>query len=217
MTIDRRVLAGALATLLLVAACGGSASPAPTAEPGATQAPAATEAPTATPAAETPAAETPAANETEGPTLIPGAVAELESKLPTEVNGVTFTRTSFDGQSIPIGTPIGDSELEQLLKDSGKSLGDVRVAMATPTDTATMGSLVMAIQIKGISSDKLLAWATSSLDTEAQKTTLGGKEVYGSGAQGMGAYFYVKGDTIYYVVSFGGPAGLAEAIIQKLP
>ena len=101
MTIDRRVLAGTLATLLLVAACGGSASPAPTAEPGATQAPAATEAPTPTPAAETPAAETPAAVETEGPTLIPGAVAELESMLPTEVNGVTFIRTSFDGQSIP--------------------------------------------------------------------------------------------------------------------
>jgi len=27
----------------------------------------------------------------------------------------------------------------------------------------------------------------------------------------------VKDDTIFYVVSFGGTAGLAEAIISKLP
>jgi len=75
----------------------------------------------------------------------------------------------------------------------------------------------MAIQVKGVSSDRLLAWATKSLDSEAEKTTLGGKQVYGSGVAGMGAYFYVKDDIVFYVVSFGGQAGLAEAIIQKLP
>ncbi|MDA8236949.1 MAG: hypothetical protein M0T75_03535 [Chloroflexi bacterium] len=215
MTFDRRALAGALATVLLVAACGGSASPSPSGAPGATATPAATEtqAPTEAPTA----TETPAANETAGPTLIPGAVADLEAKLPAEVNGVTFTRTSFDGQSLPPGTPIGDSDLEKFLAANGKSLSDVRVAMATPTDTATVGTLVMAIQIKGVSSEQMLSWATTSLDSEATKTTLGGKEVYGSGAAGMGAYFYVKDDVVYYVVSFGGPAGLAEAIISKLP
>ena len=215
MTNQRRALAGALATLLLVAACGGSASPAPSSAAAVTPAPTPTPAVTEQPA-ETPA-ETPAAAETAGPTLIPGAVADLEAKLPAEVNGVTFQRTSFDGRSIPAGTPIGDSDLEKLLSENGKSLGDVRVAMATPTDTASAGSLMMAIQINGISSDKLLAWATKSLDPSAAKTTLGGKQVYGSGEAGMGAYFYVKDDTIFYVVSFGGTAGLAEAIISKLP
>jgi hypothetical protein len=215
MTIDRRALAGALALLLLVAACGGGASPAPTSEPGATQASGTTAEPTE--AAETPAPEgTPAAEETEGPTLIPGAAADLEAKLPSEVNGVKFERTSFDGESFPAGVPIGDSDLEKFLADNGKSLKDVKVALASPTDTENAGSLVMAIQVEGVSSDKMKAWAASTLDTGTDKTTLGGKEVLGSGAAGFGAYLYVKDDIVYYVLSFGSN-DLAEGILSKLP
>ena len=204
MTIDRRALAGALAALLLVAACGGSASQAPTTVPGATAAPGAT----ATPAG--PSQEpTETAQPTEGAeaSFVPGAAGDLEANLPDEVNGVKFTKTSFDGNSFPAGVPIGDTEMEQLLKDSGKSLQDVRVAIATPADAsaATAGNMVMALQIKGADSARLEAWATNQLgDSSATKTTVGGKDVYGSVVEGVGgAYFYVKDDVIYYVLAFG--------------
>jgi hypothetical protein len=216
MTIDRRALAGALATLLLVAACGGSSSPAPSSAPGASATPAASQEPAASEAAQ----ETPSASEGPDISLAPGAAGDLEAKLPSEVNGVRFTKTSFDGNSFPAGVPIGDTEMEQLLKDSGKSLQDVRVAIATPADTAaaTAGNVVMALQIKGVDSATLESWATGQLgDSSATKTTVGGKQVYGSSAAGVGgAYFYVKDDVLYYVISFG-TSNLAEGIFQQLP
>ena len=223
MTVDRRALAGAFAALLLVAACGGSATPAPAASEaaGATQAPAATQATEAP--AETPAAvETQAPDDASGPdvSFVPGMAADLEAKLPSEVNGTAFTRTSFDGNTLPPGIPIGDSEMETFLKDNGKGLGDVRVAVATPAGTAATaaGTMIMAIQIKGVDSGKLSEWAIGQFGDGANKQSVGGKDVYGQVVPGAGgAYFYVKDDAVYYVVSFGGEAGLAEAILSKLP
>jgi hypothetical protein len=216
MTIDRRALVGVLATLLVVAACGGSASstPSTSATPAASQ-PAASQ-----PAASQAAEATPDASEGPDASFAPGAAADLEAKLPSEVNGVKFTKTSFDGSSLPATVPIGDAEMEQLLKDTGKSVSDVRVAIATPTDTsaATAGNVVMAIQIQGADSAKLEAWAKGQLgDESATKTTVGGKEVYGSTAPGVGgAYFYVKDDAVYYILSFGTET-IAEGILQQLP
>jgi len=212
MTVDRRALAGALAALLLVAACGGSATQAPgaTPAPGATQAPAATQAPT----------ETQQPTETQGPdvSLTPGGAPDLEGKLPTEVNGVKFERTSFDGRSFPGGLPIGegDEDFAKFLADNGKSLSDVRIAIASPTDPQAAGSLVMAIQVKGAPSDKLLAWVTKDA-TDMEKTTVGGKQVYGAATGGFGAFFYVKDDIVFYVLSMGGDPSLAEGIFKQLP
>jgi len=218
MTIDRRALAGALAALLLVAACGGSATQAPAATP----APGATETPTETPApAETQEpTETQAPEDTAGPdvSLVPGAASDLEAKLPSEVNGVTFQKGSFNGSNVPGGIPIGegDDDFAKFLSDNGKSLNDVRIAIASPTDTEAAGSLVMAIQIKGTPSDKLLAFATKD-SSDMEKSTVGGKEVYGAAAGGFGAYFYVKDDVIFYILSMGGDASLAEGILRQLP
>jgi hypothetical protein len=216
MTVDRRALAAALATLLLVAACGGSATQAPgatqaagaTQEPGVTQAPGATQEPTET------------QQPTEGPdvSLAPGAAGDLEAKLPSEVNGVKFERTSFDGGTVPGGIPIGegDEDFAKFLADTGKSLSDVRIAIASPTDPEAAGSIVMAIQVKGAPSDKLLKWVTQD-STDMEKTTVGGKEVYGAASGGFGAYFYVKDDIVFYVLSMGGDASLAEGIFRQLP
>ena len=211
MTVDRKALAGALAALLLVAACGGSATQAPgvTQAPGATETPGATQEPT----------ETQAPTETQGPevSLAPGAAGDLEALLPGEAGGIKFQKTSFDGASIPGGLPIGEGndDMAKFLADNGKSLGDVRVALASPLDPSATGSMVMAIQVKGVPSDKLLAWVTKDM-TGAEKTNVGGKDVYGSGSAGMGAYFYVKGDVAFYVIVTGG-TDLAAAIISQLP
>ena len=216
MTFDRRALGGALAMLLLVAACGGGASQAPTTEPGASQ-PAATEAPTATPE-ETPAAGTPEPAETEEATLQPGAAGDLEALLPAEVNGVKFEKASFDGGSVPGGIPLGegDDDFAAFLADNGKSISDVNVAIASTTDSAASGSFVMAIQVEGVSGDKLAEFATGGMDG-AEQTTIGGKTVYGSGMAGFAAYVYPKGDTVFYVFSVGSDASLAEGILSQLP
>lgn len=216
MAIDRRGLGAALAILLLVAACGGSATSAPSAAASASSA--ATETPPATEAATpTEAASTASPESSFEASFAPGAAGDLEAMLPTDVNGVKFTRTSFTGESIPAGVPITDSDLSQLLKDNGKSLSDVRVAIATPTEAASQGNLVMAIQIKGIDAGKLKAWAIKSIgDATAPATTVGGKQVYGSSQAGFGAYLYVKGDVAFYVVAVGA-GNMAEGIISKLP
>jgi hypothetical protein len=223
MTIHRGALAGALAALLLVAGCGASASKAPATAPAGSSTPAAaSQEPAVSQEPEASQEPTETAQPTEGAeaSFTTGAAGDLEAKLPSEVNGVTFAKTSFDGNSFPAGAPIGDTQMEQLLKDTGKSVSDVRVAIATPTDTAaaTAGNVVMAIQIKGADSAKLEKWATGQLgDTSAGKTTVGGKSVYGSAVPGVGgAYFYVKDDAVYYIIAFG-KENLAEAILQQLP
>ena len=96
MTIDRRVLGGALATALLLAACGGSASPAPSAAASAASVPAASDQPSATDNGSAP-----------NVSLSPGSAPELEAMLPSTVNGVAFARTSFGGAAMPAGMPIG--------------------------------------------------------------------------------------------------------------
>ena len=205
MSVDRRALAGALAALLLVAACGGSASPAPSA---------------AASAASTPAASQPAPGASQEPTQdqAPGATGDLAAKLPSQVNGVTFMKTSFGGSMFTGAIPIGggDQDFAKFLADNGKSMSDVQIAMATATGSSASGSVVMAFQVKGVPSDKLLAWATKDT-SKMPKTSIGGKEVFGAAEMGFGAYIYVKDDVIFYVLSMGGDASMAEAVLKQLP
>lgn len=208
MHLDRRAAAAALATLLLVAACGGGATTAPTAAPGDTPAPA-TDAPVTTPEpAETDGGSVPGA---------PGAAADLEALLPSEVDGIAFEKTSFDGATFPGGIPIGEGDegLNDFLAENGKTINDLRVAIASAGDGDAAGSLVMALQVKDVPGDKLAEFALSgSLDE--QKTTIGGKEAYGAGMGGFGAWVYVKDDVVFYVLTVGGEE-LAEGIFEQLP
>jgi hypothetical protein len=215
MIFHRRALAGAFAAILLVAACGGGATTAPTNGPGAS-APVETEAPTQAPA-ETPT-ETPQAAATSEPSLVPGAAGDLEALLPSEVSGVAFEKSSFDGQTVPGGIPLGqgDDDFAKFLAENGKSLSDIKIAVATPADQAAgAGTLVMAIQVAGVPSDKLVEFATGG-SSDVEKTTVGGKQVWGGGMEGFGAYFYAKDDVIFYVLSVGG-ADLSEGILAALP
>ena len=136
--------------------------------------------------------------------------------LPTEVNGVTFERTSFNGQSFPSGLPIGDTDMEKFLADNGKTVNDVNVAIATASETASAGTFVMAFQVEGVPSDTMLAWAADTMGTGTEKTTVGGKEVYGAAAPGMAAYVYVKDDVVFYVFAVG-TTDIAETLLESLP
>jgi hypothetical protein len=207
MTLNRRAPATALAALFLVAACGGGPSPAATPTPAATEPPAAaTEAPAETP--QSVATDTPAG---------PGAAADLEALLPAEVAGVAFERASFDYAAYPGEIPIGggDDDFSAFLAANGKSVDDLRIAVATPIGAEAGGTMVMAIQVRGVAQDRLAEFALADM-TDAERTTIGGKDVYGGAAAGFGAYVYLKDDIIFYVLVMGGE-DLTEGIISHLP
>jgi len=221
MSIDRKALASALTVLLLVGACGGSATQAPAASPSA----AASTAP-ATSAAPAASVEAGASQEaSEAPSVAPaqspatGAAGDLEATLPSTVNGVTFEKASIPGGIFPAGIAIGTGEddFTKFLADNGKSLSDVNIATATAAGSTSVGSVVMAIQVKGVASDKLLAMFISG-SGDMPQANVGGKQVYGAAIPGLGGtYLYVHGDTIYYVLSMGGDANLAEGVLKQLP
>ena len=204
MTIDRRVLRGALATALLVAACGGSASPAPSAAASAASQPAAS-APSATDNGSVP-----------NVSLSPGSAPELEAMLPSTVNGVAFARTSFGGAAMPAGIPIGSGDLATFLQQNGKTLADVNIAMATPTDAAKAATFVMAFQIKGVDGTKLADALGATTGNDLTKATVGGKQVLQAGVSGMGVVLYVKGDVVFYILALG-ETSLTDGIVAALP
>ena len=219
MTPERRTLAVSLAIVLLVAACGGSAA---TATPQASSATGATTAPGATDAAATPAAatEAPAPTDNEATSapdvsLAPGSAGELEGMLPSSVNGVEFTKTSFSGSSLPITLPIDSGTFGTFLTDNGKSVADFAYALATPTDPAKSSTvMLMAWQVKGVDGTKLAAFLGA--DSGLTAATVGGKKVQQTSAGGMGLTLYVKGDVVFYILAFGD-ASLTEGIVSALP
>jgi hypothetical protein len=218
MRIDRWALGGALAAIVLVAGCGSSPTPAPTVAPngGASSAPASA-APAASAAAA--ASEQPAATDngsTGNGGLLPGSAPELEAMLPSSVNGVAFERTSFGGAAWPAGIPIGQSDLETFLQQNGKSLSDVSIAMATPTDTSKAGTFLMAFQVKGVDGTKLADVLGGTSGSDLTTSTVGGKQVLQAGLPGMGIVLYVKNDVVFYVLALGD-ASLTDSIVAALP
>jgi hypothetical protein len=205
MPLDRRALAASLAVALLAAACGGGAT---ATTPGTT-----TTAPQAT------ASQEPAPIDTgSGPavSLVPGTASELEAMLPSSVNGVTFTKTSFGGGTLPATIPVGSDVMGKFLQDSGKTLADVSIAMATPTDASKAGTFVMAFQVKGADGTKLAEALAGTSSSDLKQVTVGGKQVLQAGAAGMGLTLYVKGDVVFYVFAIGD-ASLNEGIVAALP
>lgn len=201
--MDRRLLALITGTVLAVAACGGSSTP--TTAPVATSGPVDSAAPVAS-------------GETNPDvSLQPGAAGDLEGKLPSEANGITFQKTSFDGSSLsgaPVPYDLG--EMEGILKANGKSVSDVRFAIASPKDAAAGATTtMMAIQVKGMDASKLLPLLDSSGTDNSKETTIAGKAVRTGGQAPLGFVLYVKDDVLYYIL-FADDA-TTEAILSQLP
>jgi hypothetical protein len=220
MTIDRRLLAGALGLSLVVAACGGT-STASSGAGTATQSPAATSAATDAPAASEEATEAATAEATAAPTDDSGTgnggqINDLASKLPDEVNGVKFERAGYDGDQLgALGAAAGlnSSELDPILKANNKTISDVNFAIATSTSSTAAG-MIYAIQIEGVDALTFASGMSQDLST-MPKTTLAGKTVYGEATGGFGVFAYPKGDILFLIVLVDEKT--ATAILEKLP
>ena len=214
MPLDRRALAFSLSLTMLAAACGGAAATATPGSAAASEAAASQPAASGAPASQEPAAS--GAGSGVGLPGLPGSAPDLEAMLPSTVNGVSFTKTSFGGGALPATIPVGSDALGAFLQANGKTLADVSMAMATSTDPSKAGSFVMAFQVNGVDGTKLAQVLAGTSTSDLQTTTVGGKQVQEAGAAGMGFAIYVKGDVVFYILSIGD-ASLTEGILAALP
>ena len=225
MTIDRRLLAGALGLSLVLAACGGastasSGTSAATAGPtdaAATEAPAATEEPTEGVATEEPAAEAPTADSGSGA----GQVNGLAAMLPEKAGDLTFERVGYDGDQLGTLRRRGRPEQRaarpdpqgQRQDDQGHQLRD-RHGHRRHRGAAGTGGMIYAIQIEGLDAAKFAA--SMGMDPSSMpKTTLGGKTVYGEAASGFGAFAYPKDDKLFIVLLMDEKT--AASVLEQLP
>jgi hypothetical protein len=214
MPLDRRALAFSLSLALLAAAGGGAAATATPGSAAASETAASQSAASGAPASQEPAASGGGAGV--GLPGLPGSAPALEAMLPTTVNGVSFTKTSFGGGSLPATIPVGSDAMGAFLQANGKTLADVSMAMATATDASKAGTFVMAFQVNGVGGTKLAQVLAGTSTSDLQTTTVGGKQVQEAGAAGMGFAIYVKGDVVFYILSIGD-ASLTAGILAALP
>lgn len=225
ITIDRRLVGGALGVALLVAACGSSnGSPSPSAastpETPATQSPAPSQAGSASASTAPVDTSSPAASSSGGPqiSLSTGQAADLEAMLPSSIGSTPLQKSSFDGAQMPTsGTPIDQSNLDPVLKKYSKSISDVRFAMAVPAGGAASSlsvGAIYAVQLKGVPASEFMK-DMSGMDVSAS-STVSGKTVYGATASGQpfASYAYPKDDILFVILA--SPAD-APGIIASLP
>lgn len=222
MTLDRRLLAGALGLSLIVAACGGSSTPssaAGTAPPSAAATEAApTEAAPTEVATETEVAPTEAATETETATDnggTGGQINGLAAMIPAEAGGIKLERAGYDGNQLGMfgaAAGLNSEELDPILKANGKTLKDVNFAIAT--STSDTGGMIYAVQIVGVPATKFAAAVNQDLGSMPSKT-LGGKTVYGEASTAFGFFAYPKDDILFMILLFDEKT--AGAILEKLP
>ncbi len=196
--MGRPVARAAGATLVLtalLAACGASATPAPSSAPasGAPASPAATTAvaPTATPVAteRTTKPTPPAADATPA---APSNDRPLADRLPATYGGVTLQKMSLSGAEAI------DASTASLLEKYGKTPADVAGASAFGGSDV----IFVALQVKGLGEDALrdLMVASAGLgvaDVAVEEVSLDGQRVYKTtvpGSENHG-YFIVRGDT----------------------
>ena len=215
MAIERRLVAGTLGLALLVAACGGSsATTAPAASTGtgaATPEAVESEAPAASEAAA-------ASEDTEGPdaSFTAGGAAELEALLPDSWAAGPSPRPASTVASIAGAGFVDTGELDPILSANGKTIADVRMAIATPTDQGTTQPTVMiALQVRGLDASKLAEFAGASAGGDLTNATIAGKAVQKFGEGAFGGAMYIKDDVLYEIL-FADDAAL-EAIVSQLP
>ncbi len=206
-TIPAAVAAGAL--VLVLAACGGAASPSPSASTAA-ELPSQAAPPTVAPAA----SAAPGASSAPGGAL-PSGAPDLEALLPDTVCGQTAVKTSLAGNQLASSGAGGLAQAFAALAALGKSSNDFAMAIASaPNTNCNIG----VMRIAGIDTTMLQSVMTSAAAQQgasATQTTLGGKTVYKITEGANTTYVYFTGDKVVFATADSDSD--AQAMLQNLP
>ena len=212
-------LAASAAIAILVVACGGSATPAPTATPApASVAPSVAPSASASPEPSAAPSESAAAAASGAlPSIsLPNQDTNLEAVLPSTFGGVTFQKISMKGEQF-LGQS-SNADFNKAMSALGLTAADVSVAVAGDM-TGKSGVTFIAIRFAGADSGKLsqvFQAASQASGDVVSSVNLGGKDVIKTkSTNGDLSYFYIKNDT---VLGVSGPkddatAGAALAVL----
>ena len=214
-------LAASAILAIMVAACGGSATAAPSAAaPSAAASMAPSVEPSPSPEASTAAAASTAPDASGAlPSIaLPSLNADknLEALLPTTFGGVMLQKFSMKGAQF-LGQS-SNSDLDKAVTSLGLTTADVSVAVAADP-TGKMDISFAAIRFAGADSGKLLTVFTAASQASGDlvgSVNIGGKDVIKTkDSSGSFSYFYVKNDTVLGVTAKTDAA--AGPALQVLP
>ena len=223
---SRLPIAGLLLTVALVASCGPSS-----ASPAASASSSAAAIASTPPASAGPATTVPVPSDSAVPTDSPEpsidrhGIPALEALLPASVNGIDLERLSITGPDFyKTGTDVNRSQLDELLKNLGKTVADLGVADAgDPTGKAVFE--IGIFKVAGAKTAQLLSeWvafdqAAKPGRIKVSNATVDGRSVTkvvdSSVDVGGTAYAFAVDDAIF-LVRADDPA-LLSAALASLP
>ena len=143
---------------------------------------------------------------------------ELEALLPDSIGGQTVIKQSLTGQDfINLGMG-GATAFEDLLGEMGASIDDLSVAIGSS------GSLVLfAYQVEGQSADQVFAGLEAAFQAGGAGTvseiTVGGRTVAQVTTPGETTYIYLSHGVVFIIGSTGGTPTpeLLEDAVSQLP
>ncbi|HUG46950.1 MAG TPA: hypothetical protein VMP67_00905 [Candidatus Limnocylindria bacterium] len=202
-----RWTSGAVALLIILAACGGT--------PPSTGAPQVTLPPLPTlPGGQPPGSLTPD--------------QALEDLFPVEIGGRPLDVRSATGESIYDLFPGGDDEdLDDLLAEIGTSFDNVSTAIALSfgpgaTEDEVIGISIIALRVRNVPSANVLSTFAAVVQRDEPDTVLGSATIAGKNLTTLAepddarnpTYLYAVGDVVFMV---GGTPELVTETFTKLP
>lgn len=134
---------------------------------------------------------------------------EMAALMPTSVDGVAFTVSSFDYSKIPLAQAamsFQGGDIEGWLGQTGKTWADVRWVMANTDMGGSKTATVTALRVVGADEAAMLEWfglSGMSMGGDESTVSIGGKSVYKLAIPGLTSafYYWVSGDTLYYATA----------------
>lgn len=230
MHLDLRGVAAAALLALLVAACGSSASPAPSGSPAAPTAPAASDPVSASPSdSGSSASPAPSGSPTPAGSTAPASTPTPEQQalmalLPTQVGTVKMTPKKVDAEALVNADPEANKGLVDFLTKIGLRPGDLLIVFDTPITQTQVPFSIGAYRFTGanpatLKDEFVKANLANEPGSSSKEETVGGRQVVTlvapAGQQGPPIYLIFKGDTVFVVSSTD--ANFATEAVKALP
>ena len=206
MIFPRRPLRiAALASALVLAACGGAS---PTAPPVVT---APVETPIAIPTFDLGTFELPSF-------AIPSFTSDkdLEALLPDSIGGQVVIKQSMSGPEIRNSLLGASASIDDLLGEVDATIDDVSVAIGVASNSV----VVIAYQIDGVRAERIfdgfMTAVPSGAGGEVSQVSVAGRSVTKIVAPGETTYIYLAGDVLFIIGGTLTPELLKDAV-QQLP